>query len=66
MEKIMKIEMIEDFMTQNKLSKTKFCKICKISVSTLNKILNNQTNVGIVALFKICRVMKIQICNLFY
>ena len=66
MEKIMKIEMIEDFMTQNKLSKTKFCKICKISVSTLNKILNNQTNVGIVALFKICRVMKIEICNLFY
>lgn len=65
MKKVIDTEKIKEFIFENKLTKKKFCEMCKISVSTLNKILNDQTNVGIIAIFKICRVMKINIVDLF-
>jgi len=65
MEKLIKTEVIESYIKEKGISKTKFCKICKISFSTFKKILNNDRNFGIVALFKIARVMKINICDIF-
>ena len=61
MKNIIKTELIENFIKENNLSKSKFCKICKISQSTLNKIMTNSENLRIVALFKIARVLKIQV-----
>ena len=60
-----KIEKIKNFILENKISKTKFCKMCNISTSTLNKILTNDDNFGIIALFKIAKVMKVQIFQMF-
>ena len=65
MKKTIKTEIIENFMLENKLSKTKFCKMCKISPSTLNKIMTNNDNFGIIALFKITRVIKVQVYQMF-
>ena len=65
MKKTIKTEIIENFMLENKLSKTKFCKMCKISPSTLNKIMTNDDNFGIIALFKIARVIKVQVYQMF-
>ena len=61
MKNTIKTEIIENFMLENKISKTKFCKMCKISPSTLNKIMTNDDNFGIIALFKIARVIKVQV-----
>ena len=36
--KFIKTELIEKYLQDNKLSKTKFCKKCKISPSTLKKL----------------------------
>ena len=66
MENLIKTELIENFMSEKKLSKVGFCKECKISVATLNKILRNNDNLRIIALFKIAKVMKINISDLFY
>lgn len=60
-----KIEIIEKFMKENKISKTKFCKMCKISSNTLNKIITKDNNFRIIALFKIARVIKIQVYQMF-
>ena len=60
-----KIEIIIKFMIENKISKTKFCKMCKISPSTLNKIISNDDNFGVIALFKIARVIKIEVYQMF-
>ena len=65
MQNTIKTEIIKNFMIENKISKTKFCRMCKISLSTLNKILNNDHKFRIIALFKIARVIKVQVYQMF-
>lgn len=65
MKNTIKTELIENFIKDNNLSKSKFCKMCKISQSTLNKIMTNSENFRIIALFKIARVLKIQVYQMF-
>ena len=60
-----KTEIIKRFIEENKISKTTFCKMCKISPSTLKKIFNKDDNFRIIALFKIARVIKIQVYQMF-
>lgn len=55
---------IEKYMNENKLSKTKFCKTCKISISTFNRIIAGK-NIKLIALFRIAKIMNINICKLF-
>ncbi len=59
-----KKEIIENYLKANKISKTKFCKLCGISCYTLEKIQNNK-NYRIGALFKIAKVVKIQVHQMF-
>ena len=65
MKNTIKIEIIEKFMTENNISKTKFCKMCKISTHTLSKIMDNDFNFEIIALFKIAKVIKIEVYQMF-
>ncbi len=65
MSPIFKTELIDNYMIENKLSKNRFCKLCKISISTLNKIFAHDDNIGTIALFKIARTLSIRICELF-
>ena len=65
MKNTIKTELIENFIKDNNLSKSKFCKMCKISQSTLNKIMTNNENFRIIALFKIARFLKIQVFEMF-
>lgn len=60
-----KSDLIENFIKENNLSKSKFCEMCKISQSTLDKIMTNSENFKIIALFKIARVLKIQVYQMF-
>ena len=65
MKNTIRTELIENFIKENNLSKSKFCEMCKISQSTLNKIMTNSENLRIVALFKIAKVLKIQVYQMF-
>lgn len=65
MKNTIKTELIENFIKENDLSKSKFCEMCKISQSTLDKIMTNSENFRIIALFKIARVLKIQVYQMF-
>ena len=65
MKNTIKTVLIENFIKDNNLSKSKFCKMCKISQSTLDKIMTNSENFRIIALFKIARVLKIQVYQMF-
>ena len=65
MKYLINIEIIEKYMLKNRISKTKFCKMCKISPSTLNKIMTGYDNFRIIALFKIAKVIKIQVYQMF-
>jgi predicted transcriptional regulator len=59
-----KKEIIDNYLKDNKISKTRFCKLCSISPYTLKKILNNE-NYEISALFKIAKVIEIQVYQMF-
>ena len=63
--KIIKTELIAEYIKQNNLSKKKFCELSKISVATLNKVLSGKTNINFIAIFKIAKVMNINACELF-
>ena len=65
METLIKIELIENYIKKNKLNKKAFCKACKISLSTLNKILKNNFNFDATALFKIGKLINVQVCEMF-
>jgi len=58
-------QLIKKYLKEKKLSKSNFCKQCKISVVTLNKIISNKENFRIIALFKIARVLNLQVYQLF-
>ena len=62
---IIKTEIFENYMEEHNLSKTKFCKICRISPSIFKKIINNQDNFYIIALFRIARVIGIEVYQMF-
>ncbi|MBQ7579090.1 MAG: hypothetical protein IJT25_00965 [Clostridia bacterium] len=65
MNKIVNIKLIEHYIEEKKLNKTSFCKKCKVSACTFNKIIKNETNFRINALFKIAREMEINVFDLF-
>ena len=65
MKDTIKTELIENFLQENDLSKRQFCKLCNIHYSTLQKILSNDFNFAITALFKISRVIKIPVHKMF-
>lgn len=60
-----KTYLFDKYMEQNNLSKTAFCKKCKITLPTLNKIYSGKENFRITALFKISKIIKIQVFEMF-
>ena len=62
---VLRTDLILKYMEDNNLSKNKFCKICKISPSTLRLILAEEDSFGLMALWKIARVMNIQLSQFF-
>lgn len=64
--KIINKQPILNYMKSQKLSKTAFCKLCKIGYTTLQKILDdNVLRMRIDKVFKIARVIKIHPKELF-
>jgi len=62
--KIFKTELIIEFMEKNGSSKTDFCKACRIAPSVFDKIMNQKMNFRAIAIFRIARVMKLQVYEL--
>ena len=63
MEKRINTSIITDYMKANKMSKSAFCKACKIGHTTFDKIMNQNLNIGITKLFKIGRVINASIID---
>jgi predicted transcriptional regulator len=66
MKKKIKTNVIEHFIKENQLSKTRFCKLCDISLSTFRKIMAQDYRFRLKAIFKIANAMNIPVGNLFY
>ncbi len=58
-------ELIQDYIKNKKLTNSKFCELCHISISTLKKVYNNNFNLNVIVLFKIARTLNVPISSLF-
>lgn len=58
--------LIDNYLKENKISKTKFCKECKINYSVLQKIYNQQTNFDIIYLFRLVKILNIEILDFIF
>lgn len=61
---VININLINNYIKTNNLSKTKFCKICNISLYTFNKIITER-DFAVIELFKIADVIKVPVYDLF-
>lgn len=58
-------DLIINYLFLNKLTKSEFCKMCKISYGTLEKVMSKNQNFNISALFKIAKVLNVKIHEIF-
>lgn len=59
------VAVIKSFICDNALTYGAFCKLGKITLPALNKIMNNQSSVQLSALFRISKAMGVPIKELF-
>ena len=55
------IALIENYMKQNNLTKTDFCRACKISVYSLRRIYEGYTKIRVTTLIKIVQFLHVRI-----
>ena len=59
------LALITTYMEKNALTETEFCKKCNISPTEFNLIYKGSLEIDLITLFKIARLLKIQIHELF-
>ena len=64
MKNIIKYEVIEKFIKDKKLSKTKFCKLCRVQYRTFKKIMSNDFHFRVKTLFRIAKFMNVEVVEL--
>lgn len=65
MKKGIKTYLIEEYLQKKNLSKTEFCRLCKISYPTLQKVFKQDFTVRIGVLFKIARQINLRLSDIF-
>ena len=55
------INLIENFIKEKKITKTKFCKMCKISYSVYLKIMQNNLKIRLINIIKIANLLDLKI-----
>lgn len=64
MKGVVKVDMIKKFMQDNNLTRKEFAKLCRMSVSTLYRILDEKHNFDSTYLLYMAITMKVQIYQL--
>lgn len=65
MKNFIKKSLIEDYLKEKKLSRETFAKICRIPFKTLNNILSGRKSFYISDVFKISKVLEVDMTELF-
>ena len=60
-----KSEVIEKFLKENNMTKTELCRRSKVGLKTLNEMLCGAFNYRVISLFKLARVVGIEMCDFF-
>lgn len=65
MKNTFKIELIKNYIKENNLTVNKFCKICNVKKHVYYKILHNKLNFDANNIFRIARILEIQVHEIF-
>ena len=60
-----KTELVENYIKENNLTKTKFCKLCGINYNQYQKFMANNLNFDVIVLFRIGRLINVKVYQLF-
>ncbi len=60
-----RVKAVKNYIKEKQLTKKEFCKICKISVTTLNRILNNDETVRIFPILRIIDATELRLEDFF-
>lgn len=66
MNKFIKVDLIKSYLSANNLTNAEFCKLCNISASSLERILDDNLKVDLHDIFNISRVLGVSLYELFY
>lgn len=58
------VEIIENYMNRNYLTNKEFCELCNISLQDFEKLLQDDTNVSMINLINIAKVIKCKVEDL--
>ncbi len=64
MKNIINVDVINNYLKENKMTKKELCEKSKISIGVLYKILANK-NFSIVSIFKLAKTIDIRVCEMF-
>jgi predicted transcriptional regulator len=56
----LKTELITNYIKENNLTKAAFCKLCSVSLGSLNKLLSNNPNTRLLTILKVLRTADIR------
>lgn len=61
---LVRIDLIKEYMKTNKLSQKRFAEMCNLNVWNLRHVLSDDCHFNAIYLFKIAKVMKVNVCDL--
>ncbi len=59
MKSVIKVELIDEYLKEHKMSLTKFCKISKITPSTIKRMRENR-NINVTSIFKLAIALNLK------
>lgn len=65
MKTVININLIKDYIKDNNLTNPEFCKLCKISALTFERIMKDDLEVDLTAIFRISRILDVRLCEMF-
>jgi len=64
MQSVINVQLIQEYIEKNSISKTEFCRRCKISYRVLQNIMSGQTKLRLIPVFKIANLLKVSLDSL--
>ena len=64
MQSVINIQLIQEYIEKNSISKTEFCRRCKISYRVFQNIMSGQTKLRLISVFQIANLLKVSLDSL--
>jgi len=61
----MRVELIDEYIQKNNITKLEFCEMSKVDNEALEKMFNNDYDFDIIYLYRVCKILGVEIRDFF-